>query len=110
MIMIIIVIIIIIIININININIFFPSVWSLHFGGKQWNDCMTQGGELGSLFVLMSLAIVTTRREKREGFCTLYFCPPPPTKMLHLKRSIFFALNYSFFPNKMLDIVSVEL
>ena len=32
MIMIIIVIIIIIIININ----IFFPSVWSLHFGGKQ--------------------------------------------------------------------------
>ena len=73
-----IVIIIIIIININININIFFPSVWSLHFGGKQWNDCMTQGGELGSLFVLMSLAIVTTRREKREGFCTLCFCPPP--------------------------------
>ena len=69
----------------------------------------MTQGGELGSLFVLMSLAIVTTRREKREGLCTLCFCPPP-TKMLHLKRSIFFALNYSFFPNKMLDIVSVEL
>ena len=68
----------------------------------------MTQGGELGSLFVLMSLAIVTTRREKREGFCTLCFCPPPPpTKMLHLKRSIFFALNYSFFPNKMLDMVS---
>ena len=75
MIMIIIVIIIIIIIIIN----IFFPSVWSLHFGGKQWNDCMTQGGELGSLFVLMSLAIVTPRREKLAGFCTLCFCFAPP-------------------------------
>ena len=71
----------------------------------------MTQGGELGSLFVLMSLAIVTPRREKRAGFCTLCFCFAPPfTKMLHFKRSIVFALNYSFFPNKMLDIVSVEL
>ena len=36
MIIIVMIIMIIIIININININIFFPSVWSLHFGGKQ--------------------------------------------------------------------------
>ena len=103
--MIIIIVIIIIIIIINI-INIYFPFVWSLHFGGKQWNVGVRQGGELGSLFVLMSLAIVTPRREKRAGFCTLcfLFCPPPPTKMFLFKRSTFFALNCSFFPNKMLD------
>ena len=76
-----IIIVIIIIIIIIIIINIVFPFVWSLHFGGKQWNVGMRQGGELGSLFVRMSLAIVTSQREKRAGFCTLCLCfaPPPP-------------------------------
>ena len=105
MIMIIIVIIIIIII-----INIFFPSVWSLHFGGKQWNDCMTQGGWTWWFVCPNELGHCdATKREAWRLLCImLLFCPP--TKMLHFKRSIVFALNYSFFPNKMLDIVSVEL
>jgi len=73
-----IIIIVIIIIIINNIINIFFPFVWSLQFGGKQWNVGMRQGGEIGSLFVPMSLAIVTLQREKRAGFCTLCFCFAP--------------------------------
>ena len=93
------IVIVIIIIIIIIIINIFFPFVWSLHFGGKQWNVGMRRGRELGGLFVLMSLAIVTPRREKRAGFCTLSFCfapPPPPTK-----NKTYVVVSIAMFPQR---------
>ena len=76
----IIIVIIIIIIIIIIN-NIFFPFVWSLHFGGKQWNVGMRQGGELGSLSVW---AWPSWRHKERSVQAFVHYAfvlptPPPP-------------------------------